>query len=128
MNYEEKFDEHREVIKNLKPKDIISPQKLLAMGKDGNFLQETIPGQSCSFIRSYMSSYLFVRGYIMKVAEKFGLNRIEATQKFLEIVRSSQCVNEWLIRDLAEAIGMNGDELLETKNIQLAAQEDIAKI
>ena len=129
MNYEEKFDEHREVIKNMKAEDIISPQELLAMEKDRSFGQKTrIPKKSCSFDWAYISSYLFVRGYIMKVAEKFGLDRVQATQKFLEIVRSSQCSNEWLIFDLAEAIGVSGDELLETKKLQLSAQEEIAKI
>ena len=129
MEYEEKFDEHREVIRDMKPEDIISPAELLEMEKDRSFGQKTrLPNKSCSFDWAYISSYLFVRGYITKVAEKFNLNRIEATQRFLEIVRSSQCTNQWLIYDLAEAIGMNRDELLDTKTIQLSAQADIVKI
>jgi len=129
MGLEEEFEEHREVIKNMKPEDIISPQELLSMGRDGSFGKKTqAPDKSRSFDWSYISSYLFVRGYIAKVAEKFGLDRIGATQKFLEIVRASQCSYQFLILDLANAIGISGDEALGTKTLQLTAQEEIAKI
>ncbi len=126
MGLQNEFDEHAQVIKNMTADDIISPNELLAMGRDGTFGRITrIKNKSASFDWSYISSYLFVRGYIMKIAEKFELTPISATQKFLEIVRSSEYSNQFLIFDLANAIDIPGSDLLKTKTIQLLAQKSI---
>ena len=50
------------------------------------------------------------------------------TQKFLKTVRASQSTNEFLIYDLAESIGLDKNELLEGKSLQLSVQADIAAI
>ena len=129
MYLEEEFDEHREVIKNMKPEDIITPQKLLEDEYNEKFGDNMwVPNKSCSFNKAYISSYLFVRGYVTKVAEKFDLDRIGSMQKFLEIVRASSCSYKCLIFDLADAIGMSHDEVLKTKTLQIFAQEEIRKI
>lgn len=129
LGYEEKFDEHREIIKQLKPDDIISPEQLLKMGKDNTFGRTTrIANKTCSFDLSYISSYLFIRGYITRIAEAFKFNRAEATQKFLEFGRASQCTNEWLLLDLASYIGIDEAKILSGKDLQLLAQSDIKKI
>lgn len=129
MGLEGEFDEHRAVIKNMKFDDILSPQELLAMGNEGTFYS-TLQGlnKTGSFDRSYISSYLFVRGYMAEMGEKFGLDRKKTTQKFLETMRGSSSCNQWLVYDLAAVIGMPGDELLNTKKMQLKAQTEITKL
>ena len=129
LGYEEKFDEHCDAIKKLTSEDIISPITLLKMGKDNTFGRTTrIPNKTCSFDLSYISSYLFIRGYITRIAEIFKLNRTEATQKFLEFGRASQCTNEWGLLDLASYIGMDSETILNSKDLQLLAQSEIKKI
>jgi len=125
MGLEEKFYEHREIIRGMTPEDIIPPQELLSMDRDGSFGRDVVPGKSCSLRLSYISSYLFVRGYVAAIARKFGLDRARATQKFLEIVRSSGASYQFLIFDLADAVGMSGEEVLNSKNLQLAAHSQI---
>lgn len=120
MDYESKFDEHRQAIKNLKPNQIFSARELLSMERDGAFRGKMlIPNRSCSFDLAYISSYLFIRGCMETIASKFNINRAKATQKFLEIVRSSQCTDEWLVYDLAGALDISQDELLNKKILQI---------
>ncbi len=122
MDLESQFDEHRAVIKNMTEADIFTAQELLDMGRDGSFGHKTrVANKTCSFDWAYISSYLFLRGYIMRLAEKFGLNRVAATQKFLEILRSSQCFYQFLIYDLARVIDVSGDEMLDGKMLQVEA-------
>ena len=46
------------------------------------------------------------------------MNKIESTQKFLEIVKQSRCWNQWLVFDIANEIGISQEELLNGKDIQ----------
>jgi hypothetical protein len=90
------------------------------MEKNGTFNGESlIPNKSCSFNLAYISSYLFVRGCMETLAANHKLSRIKATQKFLEVVRSSQCTNEWLIFDIANALDLEPEELLNGKLLQV---------
>ena len=124
MNYESKFDAHREIIKNMSADDIISPKELLDLGRTGNFRDIS---KDASFDPSYISSYLFVRGYITKLGQMFNLDRVAATQRFLEIVYMSLNKYEWLLRDLAYEINVDADTIFG-KELQLLAQSDIAQI
>lgn len=119
LGYESKFIEHRNFLKSLKLNQIYSPKQLLDMQDNGTFYGKAVePHKSCSFALSYVSSYLFVRGCIETVASKYKLDRVQATQKFLEVVRSSQCSHGWLIYDLADFLGIPRNELLNTKKLQ----------
>jgi hypothetical protein len=127
MDYEAKFGEHRGVIKNMDPEGMITPRELLAMERGGSFGRRTrILGKSCSFDWAYVSSYLFVRGYIAMLAGSFGLGKVAATQEFLEIVRSSRYSSEWLVYDLADVVGMPRGELLDSRELQVSAAREIA--
>ena len=129
MDYEAQFDEHRAIIANMKPNDIISVSDMINMCREKTFGRETrIPNKTVSFDWSYISAYLFVRGYMARLAQIHNLNRIAATQLFLETVRASQYSCEWLFTDLGHAIGMAPNEILDGKELQLLAQSDIAQI
>jgi hypothetical protein len=102
----------------MKSNQIFSVKELLNMEKNNTFGGKAIlPNKSCSFDLAYISSYLFVRGCIETITFKFSINKIEATQKLLEIIRSSKCTNEWLVFDLANALDIPQDELLNKKEI-----------
>ncbi|MDD3341014.1 MAG: hypothetical protein PHN72_02275 [Bacilli bacterium] len=120
MNYESCFDEHREMLLGLTEEQILSAQELIELERHHDFNKGAIlPNKSCSFDFTYFSSYLFVRGCLETIESKFGLSRVESTQKFLEIVRKSQCICEWLIFDIADAIGVPREELLCGKDMQM---------
>ena len=126
MDYESKFDEHRNAIKDMKLNQIFSVKELLDMQRNNTFGGEAlIPNRSCSFDLSYISSYLFTRGCIETIDDKSNIGRIKATQQFLEIARSSQCTNEWLVYDIADALEQPRDELLEDKTLQIKTLQNI---
>lgn len=120
MDYESSFDEHREMLENLTEEQILSAQELIELAENNDFnVGAVAPNKSCSFDYSYISSYLFVRGCMEIIANKEGLNRIQTTQKFLEIIKQSQCSHQWLIFDIAHSIGIQQEELLNGKEMQL---------
>ncbi len=126
LGFEELFEEHQNILLHLDENKILSAQDLLNSEKDGSYgVAEALPNNSCSFRYSYISSYLFVRGCLETLVEKYNISKIEATQKFLEIVKQSKCTNEWLIFDIANAIGISQEILLNGKDIQKKALNSI---
>ena len=126
LGFEELYDDHRNILLQLKEEQILSVQELLDSEKDGSYgVDEALPNRSCSFRYSYISSYLFVRGCLETLIEQYNVSKAEATQKFLEIVRQSECINEWLIFDIAKAIGVSNEILLSKKDIQKKALNSI---
>ena len=120
LEFEEMFDEYRNLIVGLDESQIFSAQQLLNSEKDKTYGVETIlPNRSCSFRLSYISSYLLVRGCVEIISNKYNLSKSKAIQQFLEIVRQSDYWDEYLIYDIANAIGIPQDELLNEKQIQM---------
>lgn len=121
LEYEDKFDKHIELLKTLKGEDLYPASKLIQLEKENNF--DNLPlinNMSVSFELSYISSYLFVRVCIERIEALFSLDRKEATQKFLEIVKSSQCTNEWLVYDIATSIKIPKEKLLKDTDLQFS--------
>lgn len=119
LDYEKIFKEHRDLIKNLKEEDYLSAQDVLNSEKDKSFGSEAYrEGKSCSFRVSYVSAYLFVAGCIELIKNKFNFSKIEAAQKYLEIIKHSTCTNEWLIFDIANVLDIDKEELLNGKVVQ----------
>lgn len=120
LGFEEIFDEHRNTIVTLDENQILSARELLNSEKEGSYGAEAaIPNKSCSFRFSYISSYLLVRGCVETIAEKNECSKARAIQNFLEIVKQSKYTNEWLIYDIANAIGISQDDLLNGKQLQM---------
>lgn len=129
LKMEEQFDEHRNVIINMDDAQIFTVRDMYKMCQDGSFYTKNrVPNKSCSFDWSYISSYLFVRGYIMQIAKKFRINRLKATQKFLDIMYDIQRDGVGLFVDMAAVIDMQPDELIDSKKLQKIAKKDIEKI
>lgn len=120
LGYEEKFPLHKEALKLLKEEDILTAEALIQLSKENNFKGRLIiPNASCSFEITYISSYLLVRACLEKIANQNKMDKISCTQKFLEIVKNSNYYQEFLIFDIANAIGVSKEELLNTKKLQL---------
>lgn len=129
LNMEKDFTEHKNALLNLEEEQILSVQEILKLEKDDTFGIETIlQNKTCSFRISYISSYLFVRGCMEIIAKKFDLKKEDAVQRFLEIVRESECINEWLIFDIADALDLSREELLNGKQIELEVLKSLLEI
>lgn len=129
LNMEKDFTEHKNALLNLEEEQILSVQEILKLEKDGTFGIETIlQNKTFSFRISYISSYLFVRGCMEIIAKKFDLKKEDAVQRFLEIVRESEYINEWLIFDIADALDLSREELLNGKQIELEVLKSLLEI
>lgn len=117
LKYEELFDEHRLALSMLDENQILTAQELIHLSQNSQFRTGPIlPNKSCSFNFSYISSYLFVRGCLELIADKYSLDRAEATQKFLEIVYYSSNSREELVYDIANELNIPCESLLNEKN------------
>lgn len=121
LNYEGKYPEHLRAVKSTQ---IYSVSDLIGKWDEIKIDAE----KRCHNWATYISSYLFMRGVIQKIEKRFGLDKIAALQKFLEFMRRSDCYRVFFIFELADFIGMDRDELLNGKSLQLSVQSDIAKI
>lgn len=112
LNYEEKFIEYKELLLSLKDEDILNYKDLIELSNNGKFdTTPLLPNKSVSFELPYISSYLFIKKLIKAIETNFNLNKVEAFQKLLEIIRSSNCTNEWLVYDITDSIGISIKDL-----------------
>ena len=126
MEYENIFDEHRNVILNLTEEDVISPKDMINSERNNTFgITSALTGKSCSFRYSYISSYLFVRGCIEIIESKDNCTKLAALQHFLNTLYFCEFSSEFLIYYIADYLDIDQDELLHSKTIQLNAIESI---
>ncbi len=120
LGFEDIFDEHRNLVTHLSADQIFSAGEILNSEKDNSYgIESILPNRSCSFRLSYISSYLFVRGCMETIAKKNNLSKEQAVQYFLEMIKDSDCINEYLIYDIADALDLPREELLNGKQMQL---------
>lgn len=60
LDYESKMKDYQELIKSLKKEDILSAQELIKIENDFD-IEPMIKNKSCSFEKTYISAYLFIR-------------------------------------------------------------------
>lgn len=130
LDLEYKFKIHKETLENLDKNKIYNIKDLLKKSRDKTYGDDPILlGKSCSFRLSYISSYLFIRGLIETISEKYNISKEHSIQRFLEILKgcSCRCSNEFLIYDIANSIGLPEKKLLIDNFIQEKALQSIIK-
>ena len=126
MDYESVFEEHRDIVSNLSESEIYSPREIINSERDDSFgITSSFKGKSCSFRYSYISSYLFVRGCLEKIVRDNNCSKKDALQYFLNLLYQSNYSHEWIIYHIADNIGVDKDDLLDSKEIQLEAINSI---
>lgn len=130
LRLEEKFEKHKQVIATLEENNIYSLKELLNKQRDGSYGNDAVlSNMTCSFRLSYISSYLFVRGLLERVEEKYLLSTTEAINYLFSILRGNRgYANEFLIYDIADALELSHDELLNKKDIQRKALNSIRRL
>lgn len=130
LNLEKNFIKHREIVSKLTEDKIYTVKELLNKSRNGTYGDEPIlQNKSCSFRLSYISSYLFIRGLIETIEQKYHLSKEKSIQYFLEILKecSNRYSNEFLFYDIAAALELQQEELLNEKSIHLKTQSSIRK-
>ncbi len=61
------------------------------------------------------------------IAKKNNLSKEQAVQYFLEMIKDSDCINEYLIYDIADALDLPREELLNGKQMQLQTLHSLNK-
>lgn len=126
MDYESIFGEHNDIVSNLSESEIYSPREIINSERDDSFgITSSFKGKSCSFRYSYISSYLFVRGCLEKIVRDNNCSQKDALQYFLNLLYQSNYSHEWIIYHIADNIGVDKDDLLDSKEIQLEAINSI---
>ena len=130
LRLEEKFEKHKQVIATLEENNIYSLKELLNKQRDSSYGNDAVlPNMTCSFRLSYISSYLFVRGLLERVEEKYLLSSTESINCFFSILRGNRgYANEFLIYDIADALELSHDELLNKKDMQKKALNSIRRL
>lgn len=119
LDYESRFSEHKNLLKKLEKENIYSAQELIELENKNNFNQKPLlKNHSCSFELPYISSYLFVRGCIRAIEKKYSLDKNKAMQKFLDILNNCKSINQFLVFEIADIIGIDKEELLTGKDMQ----------
>ena len=120
MDYESIFEEHRAVLFNIGENEIYSPKEILNSEKYNSFgVISSFEGKSCSFRYSYISSYLFVRGCLEKIVNDNNFSKRDALQYFLNLLYQNDYSFEWMIYHIADNIGIDKNNLLNSKEVQL---------
>lgn len=129
LDYEDKFIKHKDLLESISEDDILTVDQMIIEEKNNMFGCNSLSDNNngCTFRQSYISSYLFVRGYIKKLENKYKLNKNEALHLFLENVKFSSLLysQHWLFNSLADEIDYDYSDILFSKNIQLEALHDI---
>lgn len=81
MNMEQKNMKHRQAIMQMSEKDI---QTMAFMNQYGMFSKDEIDGTSTQQHKSYISTYLWMLGYIKRIEKQYNLDKFSATQWILK--------------------------------------------
>ncbi len=126
LDLQNKYVDHTEALLDMDESQISTAEELLNEEENNQFgVAELLPNKSCSFRYSYISSYLFVRGCIKKIEEKYSVDKIKGLQMFLEMLYNCRYKSAWRIFDIADFLGLDRIQLLEGKDLQLNVLEDI---
>lgn len=121
LNLQDKYENYTKALTNINENQILTAEELLNEGEQNRFgVTELVPNQTCSFRLSYISSYLFVRGCIRQIEEKYQTDKIESLQMFLEMLYKSRYTSAWLIFDIADFLGLDRIELFRGQNFAIS--------
>lgn len=128
LNLENEYKEHKDIICNLKEDDIFTINELLDISKKGSYFDKNLlSNKGVSFSCFYVSCYLFVRGLLEIIADKYHLNRIEATKKFMNICYFIKNDGKEMFTELANELGIDSIMLFNSKKIQFNVIEKLKK-
>lgn len=129
LDLQKQYTNHTQTLIDLEEKQILTVEELLNEEEENSFgVTELLPNKTCSFRLSYISSYLFVRGCIITLEKKHNIDKIKGLQLFLEMLYSSKYISTWLMFDIADFLEIDRNILLNSKDLQLIALNDIKKV
>ena len=120
LGFEDYNDNHRNMILNLKEEDIRTVKELIEEEKNQTYGDTSInDNKSCSYRHSYISSYLFIASILDYIKEKYQLDEKLSLQVFYKICKRAVFRGENMVYEMADELGLDAKELLESKKIQI---------
>ena len=120
----------KEIIKNMKPGDIYT---VASVDKDGMFQdaeEMARPGRMpAQYRKSYISMYLWIRGYLKELEKQRNIDKVEALNILLSEFQKAANYGSLKERNyhIAVLIGLPPDTLFNTVTLQLEAQKDLLR-
>lgn len=121
MDYEKKCPAHAMALVNT---DIYSADELLK----GASFRDVVPNRTCSFQKSYMSSYLFIRAVIENIEKNLNLTKQQAAVEFLKCYGADDTDKYSLIQNLANVAKIDYDKLVHATDYQKEVLQRIQNI
>ena len=118
LDYESQCPEHVSAVADT---DVYSADELLSNVS----FRDVVENYSCSFQKSYISSYVLIRTIVEKIQEKYRIGKKEALKMYLDVFANSKANKQILIMEFAKVAGLDADKLLYTTEYQ---QDIIKKI
>lgn len=118
LDYETKCPAHTMAIVNT---DLYSADDFL----NGASFRDQVPNRTCSFQKSYISAYLFIRAIIENMEKNLNITKREAALEFLTHYGQDGFDKYFLIQDLANVAKMDCDKLMRTTDYQKEVLQNI---
>lgn len=126
LEYEKKFPEYLNMIINLEENDIFSVDELIIAEDSDEFDKTWIePAINCSFVKGYVSSYLFTRIVLEKICEKYNVTPIDSINIYLNMLKCSNFASQYLVCEIADELGLDKEKLCSSKDYQMELIEKI---
>ncbi|MBP5485719.1 MAG: hypothetical protein J6Y07_03375 [Alphaproteobacteria bacterium] len=112
LGYENRTQSHINAVLNT---DIYTAGQILGIP---DVFSDVVENRPASFQKSYISSYIFIRTIIEKIEEKYNLDKVSAAKLWLKRIQETRKNRGWLVKELAEKLGLDADKLLNTTEYQ----------
>ena len=121
-------EKQRQIALNLKPKQISSVDKLI---KRGMFLPEEDYSKAgrVQYLKTYISMYLWMRGYLIKVQEKYNFDKLQALNFVLQEFKAAGALPTLKEQEnyIANLIGWKRKKVFDRADLQLIGQKSLSR-
>lgn len=118
----------KEIALNLMPKEIYSVSTLI---KRGMFIKEDSKEEKIrvQYRKTYISMYLWMRGYLETVQQKYNLNKIEALNFVLQEFKKAAALPTLKKQEnyISQLIGKTRKHVFDRTNLQLLGQKSLSE-
>ena len=113
----------KEIIRNMKEDDFYT---VVSLGKKGAMFQDKNENRRAQHRKTYISMYLWMRGYLQELEKQRNIDKIEALNLVLAEFKKAESMATWKEKDnhIAALIGLKPDVVFNSVKLQLEAQKD----
>jgi hypothetical protein len=124
LDMEKDDPRHLELLRTLSKAEIITIEQIR---QHGMFTENMLKPQRVQYMKSYISMYLFMRGYIQRLEKINNLDKVAAINLLLAEFQKTDVLEDFNLRIeyIARLINTSFDSILYSKEIQMQALVDM---